>query len=56
LNIFITGAAGGIGSTLALKLTQNGHKVIAYDNLNNGYEENLKENGEFFCQFIRGDI
>lgn len=56
MNIFITGAAGGIGSTLALKLTQIGHKVIAYDNLNNGYEENLKENGEFFCQFIRGDI
>jgi UDP-glucose 4-epimerase len=56
LNIFITGAAGGIGSTLALKLTQNGHKVIAYDNLNNGYEENLMENGEFFCQLIKGDI
>ena len=46
MNIFITGAAGGIGSTLALKLTQNGHKVIAYDNLNNGYEDNLKENGK----------
>lgn len=56
MNIFITGAAGGIGSTLALKLTQLGHKVIAYDNLNNGYEENLKENGEYFCQFIKGDI
>lgn len=56
MNIFVTGGAGGIGSTLALKLTQNGHKVIAYDNLNNGYEENLKENGEFFCQFIKGDI
>lgn len=56
MNIFITGAAGGIGSTLALKLSQNGHKVIAFDNLNNGYEENLKENGQFFCNFIRGDI
>lgn len=56
MNIFITGAAGGIGSTLALKMTQNGHRVIAYDNLNNGYEENLKENGKIFCQFIKGDI
>lgn len=56
MNIFITGAAGGIGSTLALRLTQNGHKVIAYDNLNNGYEANLKENGVFFCEFIKGDI
>jgi nucleoside-diphosphate-sugar epimerase len=56
LNIFVTGGAGGIGSTLALKLTQNGHRVIAYDNLNNGYENNLKEKGDFFCQFIKGDI
>jgi len=56
MNIFITGAAGGIGSTLALKLTNNGHTVIGYDNLNNGYEANLKENGSFFCKFIKGDI
>jgi len=56
LNIFITGAAGGIGSTLALKLTELSYKVLAFDSLNNGYEDNLKENGEFFCQFIKGDI
>ena len=56
MNIFITGAAGGIGSTLALLLTENGHKVLAYDNLHNGYEENLFENGQSFCRFIKGDI
>ena len=56
MNIFITGAAGGIGSTLALLLTENGHKVLAYDNLHNGYEENLFENGQSFCGFIKGDI
>ena len=56
MNILITGAAGGIGSTLALLLTQKGHKVIAYDNLNNGYLDNLKENGVFFCRFESGDI
>lgn len=56
MNILITGGAGGIGSTLALLLTQKGHKVIAYDNLNNGYVENLKENGDFFCQLKEGDI
>jgi len=33
LNIFITGAAGGIGSTLALKLKQIGHKVIGYETI-----------------------
>jgi len=56
LNILITGGAGGIGSTLALLLTKNGHKVVAYDNLNNGYLDNLKENGVFFCHFEHGDI
>lgn len=56
MNIFITGAAGGIGSTLSLKLVQLGHEVVAFDNLNNGYLENLKENEKQFCEFIRGDI
>jgi NAD(P)-dependent dehydrogenase (short-subunit alcohol dehydrogenase family) len=28
MNIMITGAAGGIGSTLALELTKKGNKVI----------------------------
>jgi nucleoside-diphosphate-sugar epimerase len=32
------------------------HTVYAFDNLNNGYLENLKENGESFCEFIQGDI
>ena len=31
MNIMITGAAGGIGSTLALELTKKGHKVIAIE-------------------------
>lgn len=56
MNIFITGGAGGIGSTLALLLTKNGHKVIAYDNLHNGYEDNLIEDDKKFCMFIKGDI
>ena len=41
MNIMITGAAGGIGSTLALELTKKGCKVIAVDNLANGYYQNL---------------
>jgi nucleoside-diphosphate-sugar epimerase len=52
----ITGAAGGIGSTLALELTKKGHKVIAIDNLDNGYIENLYENGKQFCTFLERDI
>jgi UDP-glucose 4-epimerase len=56
MNILITGGAGGIGSTLSLMLVKNGHTVVAYDNLNNGYLENLKENGQTFCHFELGDI
>ena len=56
MNIMITGAAGGIGSTLALELTKKGHKVIAIDNLDNGYIENLYEDGKKFCKFYQRDI
>lgn len=56
MNILITGAAGGIGSTLAYQLIQNGHKVVAYDNFNNGYIENLHEDRQQFCDIVFGDI
>jgi nucleoside-diphosphate-sugar epimerase len=56
MNVMITGAAGGIGSTLALELTRKGCKVIAIDNLANGYIENLYEDGKRFCTFFDRDI
>lgn len=56
MNILVTGGAGGIGSTLCLMLTEKGYNVYAFDNLNNGYMENLTENGKQFCTFIYGDI
>ena len=56
MNILVTGGAGGIGSTLCFLLNKNGHKTIAYDNLNNGYFENLIEDGKQVCNFIYGDI
>lgn len=56
MNILVTGGAGGIGSTLCLLLTKNGHTVHAFDNLNNGYMENLEDGGKQFCNFIYGDI
>jgi nucleoside-diphosphate-sugar epimerase len=52
----ITGGAGGIGSTLALLLTNKGHKVNAVDNFNNGYMENLFENGKQICDVTTLDI
>lgn len=56
MRILITGAAGGIGSTLSLLLTKNGHRVVAYDNFNNGYIENLHEDNKQFCKIVFGDI
>lgn len=56
MNILVTGGAGGIGSTLCMLLTRNGHTVHAFDNLNNGYFENLIEDGKQVCNFIFGDI
>lgn len=52
----ITGGAGGIGSTLALLLTQKGYTVVSVDNFNNGYMENLFENGQQICDSAALDI
>lgn len=40
--VLITGVAGFIGSTLALKLLERGEQVIGIDNLNDYYDVNLK--------------
>lgn len=60
MNIMITGVAGGIGSTLALQLTQKGHNVIGVDNMNNGYYDNLFDDtikgGKKVCKFYERDI
>ena len=56
MNILVTGGAGGIGSTLCMLLTKNGYNVHAFDNLNNGYFDNLVDNGKQICNFIFGDI
>lgn len=42
-NIFITGGAGFIGSSLTEKLLINGNNVIAIDNFCDFYDPNLKE-------------
>ena len=41
--VLITGAAGFIGSELALKFLKNGNSVIGIDNLNDYYSVNLKK-------------
>ena len=42
MKVLITGAAGFIGSTLAIKLLERGDEVIGVDNLNDYYDVNLK--------------
>ncbi len=43
MKILITGTAGFIGSTLALRLLARGDSVIGVDNLNDYYDVNLKK-------------
>ena len=50
--ILVTGAAGYIGSKVAYDLIDNGHKIIAIDNLSNGNKKVIPKK----CVFIRVDI
>ena len=43
MKVLITGTAGFIGSTLAIRLLERGDEVIGIDNLNDYYDVNLKE-------------
>ncbi len=52
---FITGGAGFIGSRLAEKLTEKGHKVIVYDNFSSGDIKNLSAIKNKI-KIVKGDI
>ena len=44
MKILITGVAGFIGHTLAIRMLERGDDVVGIDNLNNYYDVRLKEN------------
>lgn len=43
MRLIVTGTAGFIGNTLALRLLKAGHEVVGIDNLNDYYDPRLKE-------------
>lgn len=43
MKVLITGTAGFIGSTLAMRLLERGDEVVGVDNLNDYYDVNLKK-------------
>jgi UDP-glucose 4-epimerase len=56
-NIFVTGAAGFIGSHLSELFIQKGYKVIGLDNLSYGTLQNLSSIlGHSQFEFIQGDV
>ncbi|MDR1674061.1 MAG: NAD-dependent epimerase/dehydratase family protein [Oscillospiraceae bacterium] len=57
MKIFITGAAGFIGSQLAYKMLKSAHEVLLLDNFSYGHEDNLIfPDYDFRSEIIRGDI
>lgn len=56
MKILLTGAAGGIGSTLGAHLFKLGHELTLIDNLRNGYLSNLLYEKSFFGNFINKSI
>ena len=56
MKILLTGAAGGIGSTLGYYLFKKGHNLTLVDNLRNGYEKNLLIGGKEFGNFHNQDV
>ncbi|MBU3126661.1 dTDP-glucose 4,6-dehydratase [Clostridium tagluense] len=57
MNILVTGGAGFIGRWVVKRLLNDGHSVVALDNLSNGMLQNIEEfNENINFKFIKGDI
>ena len=56
MNILITGGAGYIGSELIQYLLDDGHKVVAYDNLMYDPTSLLRYTNNPNFSFVKGDV
>ncbi|KPJ65532.1 UDP-glucose 4-epimerase [candidate division WOR-1 bacterium DG_54_3] len=54
--ILVTGGAGFIGSNVADRFIQDGHKVVIIDNLSTGLEANLPQEAKFYKLDIRSAV
>jgi UDP-glucose 4-epimerase len=54
-DVLVTGGAGFIGSHLAQRLVEDGHRVTVFDNLATGLERNLEPIRDRI-RFLRGDL
>ena len=55
--VFITGAAGFIGSNFTDRLLDEGYSVIGYDNFSTGFKENLDVASKYPCfSIFRNDV
>lgn len=52
MHIFVTGAAGYIGSVVTERLIEHGHTVVAFDNLLHGHRDAVHP----AARFIKGDL
>jgi nucleoside-diphosphate-sugar epimerase len=56
MRVFVTGAAGFIGSNLADRLLSDGHEVVGWDNFSTGQAEFVEgARQQENCQLIRGN-
>jgi UDP-glucuronate 4-epimerase len=58
MRLLITGVAGFIGSRLATRLLENGHKVVGLDDFNDFYDPTIKRRNTRDCgaHVIEGDL